>query len=88
MKNWDDVVYIARKEIDKWFAKQCRNIYERYYWKYSETTEECPGRIWIESERDNGGGYCLHKLSIGKTKGQELSEFLKVAGRLPILEIQ
>ena len=88
MKNWDDVVTTARTEVEKWFPAQCRNQYKRFFWKYTETTKEAPGKIWIADTEDDEAGYWLYELKTGETKEQNLSNFLKLAGRLPILEYE
>ena len=87
MKNWDDIVVTARAEIDNWFIDQCRNGYKNFCWKYTETTIDRPGKIWIQDEEEAGEfGFYLFRLNTGKTKEQNLSDFLKIAGKLPILE--
>jgi len=88
MKNWNDVVSTARSEVDKWFLVQCRNEYRRYFWRYTETTPESPGKVWIAETTENGPGNWLYELKTGQTKDQNINNFLKLAGRLPILEIE
>lgn len=53
MKTWGDVVATAKAEVEKWFMLQCRNVHEKFYWRYTPTTEERPGKIWIGSENDD-----------------------------------
>ena len=86
MKNWQDIVNKANAEAKRWFTEQCRRPSERFFWKYSETTKDLPGDIWIADEDDNTYGFWLCPLNSWNTKEQNVSEFLKVAGKLPILE--
>jgi hypothetical protein len=47
-----------------------------------------PGRFWIADDQDTQDGFWLCGLDIGKTKEQNLADFLKLAGRLSILEYE
>ena len=88
MKNWNDVVSTAKAEVERWFPEQCRNQYKRFFWKYTETTKGAPGKIWIADDEDPDFGYFLTELKTGNTKEQNVSDCLKLVGRLPILEYE
>jgi hypothetical protein len=87
MKNWNDVVETARQELNTWFIDQCRNPDKMFFWKYSETTGTDAGKIWIDNEDSEKYGYYLIRLNAGKDIDGNLIDFLKIAGKLPILEI-
>lgn len=89
MKNMADITAAARLEIEAWFAKQCQNPFADYFWWFLATTPEHDGGFLIAQDRPVNQDYAIAgKLEKHLTKEQNLSRFLEIARRLPILSIQ
>ena len=87
MKNMSDISAAARREVETWFTKQCRESFSDFFWWYQETTPSHNGGFLIAKDRPANADYAIAgKLQKHLTKDQNLALFLDVARRLPILE--
>lgn len=90
MRNRSDIETALRNELNQWFPKQCKNIYNDYYLYYSETTKDKPGNLLINTELPSNNGYFLavgEKINKGATIEDNFNHLRRFIGILPILEI-
>lgn len=90
MKNLRDIEKKLRKELDKWYPKQIKNIFADHYLYYQESKPDFPGKIRIESESwPNKIFKVAWNQPIRKdlTIDQNFTLLHSVIRRLPVLEI-
>jgi len=90
MKNVADIQTRLKAELNQWFPKQCKNIYDDYYLYYLPTTLEHIGDILICKEAPANPEYQRaegQSLSKDKTVNQNFNHLREVCNRLPICEI-
>lgn len=87
MRNMQDVNARIRAELDQWFPKQCKNIYEDYYFYYLPTTAEHNGGVLIVKDSPANQEYQLvTRIRKDLTKDQNFLMLSNFCRKLPILE--
>ena len=89
MNNLADLETVFANELQQWFPKQCRNLYDDYYLYFLPSTAEHDGGIIITKDRPANGDYQLSQripkhLPIDVIKDQ----FRNVLRTLPVLSVK
>lgn len=90
MKTRIDVETRLRNELNQWFLKQGRNIFDDYYLYHMPTTAEHDGGIIILKDRPKSPCYILttgERIHKEWTVDQNFRHFYDVVMSLPILEM-
>ena len=88
MKNLADIQTRLKNELDQWFIKQCRNVYEDYYLYYLESSPEHDGGLLIAANKPANSEYKMAgggRINKGATIQQNFNTLRPILNRLPIL---
>ncbi len=90
MKNMKDINCRFKAELDQWYIKQTKNIYDRYYLWYLPSNFGHDGGLFISREHPANSEYKLatsEAIRGDLTIEQNMNHFNKILQRLPILTI-
>ncbi len=87
LKSMDDIRVKARNLVEEWFPRQCHNPLQEFCWWYRETTVDQDGDFVIAATRPEINYFFAGVLERHRTKDQNITSFLEIARRLPILSL-
>ena len=90
MKDFHEIQKRLKAELDQWFIRQCRNVYDDYYLYYLATTAEHNGGIIICKEPPANNDYKLadnQRINKGQTVEANFCWLSDICRKLPILSI-
>ena len=87
MKTLADIQTRLKIELNQWFIRQCRNVYEDYYLYYLPSTPEHDGGLIICKDTPHNPEYKLvqGRINKGLTVEQNFYALQQTIRRLPIL---